>query len=137
VISRMDTSSATEITFRALAPEEHERFDLKLIFATHGAEVPPPELSTVVVGEDGQGHLHFVCAPTSFVAVDRLWVMESDRGSGLWRAGCEAVERELRNRGVPAYFVFAPDPKIEHCAREFGMEEMPFRVFRKVLREGT
>lgn len=125
------TSHSSPVTFRVLSEDEHA--DARHIFEEHGGTLPPPELSMIVVGEDEAGEVVFMCAPCSVVLVEHLYVAPKHRASGLWRAGCDAVVRELRERGVGGFLSLVPDERMAHMARASGMQELPFRVFQKEL----
>lgn len=116
------------MTYRLLRIEEWDR----LLPLMKGREhlIPSPEGAAAAVAEDDAGQL-IGCLFFQLVFHMEPLVLMDPHVSFLRLA--QLLEKELANRKGLSYYCFSGDDRVAKMVKLAGGEEMPYKIFRKVV----
>lgn len=71
--------------------------------------LPSPEAAMAVVAEDERGTIHAYWILQQQVCAEPVWIAQEDRGGRLGHAMYRNVQKVLREKGIQAFLIHAPD----------------------------
>ena len=114
--------------------EAHEWEKLVPLATELSVPLPPKEAAAVVVAEENDiiyGALFLQLA----LHLEPLLISPSGRGKVDFRRLTSSMESSLKEHGQHIeYFAFIENPKVARMAEIEGMEELPYKVWRKVVK---
>lgn len=97
--------------------------------------IPPAGQSLVFVARDDAGKIVGRNVVLLLPHVEGTWVATEYRGSTLMPRLMDAAEQELAKAGASAVFAYSVSDVNSDYLKRMGYEELPWKVFRKQVKQ--
>ena len=127
-------TTEAKVTHRLLNRDEWGK--IEFIFQENGVEPPNKDISFIVV-EELDGEITQILTLQLVGHSEPWWCREDRRGKSSVVPLVNLLNQVAERIGLSEYFAFAPNENIAKACSIVGMEELPWKVFRKrVEKEG-
>jgi hypothetical protein len=119
------------IEYRFLSPEEYVL--VKEVFEEHEGDLPDPQLSAIYAAFDGGRVVGFHVL--QYVPhAEPMWINPDYRGQVNWREFQRGIESLFSASEGGSYYIFPSDERVAKMCKRGGMEEVPFKAWRREIK---